>query len=62
MPTCTATSLLLPRFTAQNMPRGIVMPKARMVAKMLMKMVFFMGSTSTSITGWPYLVDWPKLP
>lgn len=62
VPTCTATSRLLPRLTAQKMPSGMVIPRARIVAKILMNTVFFMGSISTSTTGWPNLVELPRLP
>ena len=48
---CTAVSRLPPRCTAQNIPSGIVMPSAITVAKILMKIVFFIGVIRVSIAG-----------
>ena len=38
------------------MPTGIVMPSERIVEKMLMKIVFFIGSTMTSTAS--FLKNW----
>ena len=49
--TCTLLSNVPFFLTAVRMPRGMVMPKARMVLKIFMKMVMDIGSEMTSLTG-----------
>ena len=52
--TCVKRSNLLFLRTAQAIPSGMVMASARIVAKMLMKIVYFIGAATTLTTSFLY--------
>ena len=62
VPIWTAVSRLLPFFTAQKIPSGMVIPSARIVAKILRNNVFRRGALITCATGFAYVTELPKLP
>ena len=49
--TCTAVSNFENFLTAQYIPNGIVIPKAKNVTSKFRKIVFFIGSAITLVTG-----------